>query len=92
MAIVWLSGIIGLIANPHKQGEAEAFERWLLGLAAKGVYIVSSSLCDYEVRRNLILESERTGNRDSLNNLDEMTAFISLEFDMLYKSKKKRVT
>jgi|GEM_PF-3927622 len=23
-------------------------------------------------------ESERTGNRDSLNNLDEMTAFISL--------------
>jgi hypothetical protein len=41
------------------------------------VYIVSSSLCDYEVRRNLILESERTGKRDSLNNLDEMTAFIS---------------
>jgi hypothetical protein len=78
MAIVWLdSGIIGLISNPHKQGEAEACERWLLGLAAKGVYIVSSSLCDYEVRRNLILETERTGNRDSLNNLDEMTAFIS---------------
>jgi hypothetical protein len=78
MAIVWLdSGIIGLIANPHKQGEAEGCERWLLGLGAKGVYIVSSSLCDYEVRRNLILESERTGNRDSLNNLDEMTTFIS---------------
>ena len=37
-------------------------------------------------------ESECTGNRDSRNNLDEMTAFISLEFDMLYKSKKKRVT
>ncbi len=26
-------------------------------------------MCDYEVRQNLILESERTGNRDSLNNL-----------------------
>jgi hypothetical protein len=38
MAIVWLdSGIIGLIANPHKQGEAEACEGCLLGLAAKGV-------------------------------------------------------
>lgn len=48
-----------------------------MGLAAKGVYIVSSSLCDYEVRRNLILESTRTGNRDSLDNLDEMTEFIS---------------
>lgn len=35
MAIVWLdSGIIGLITNPHKQGEAGACERWLLGLAA----------------------------------------------------------
>jgi hypothetical protein len=34
-------------------------------------------LCDYEVRRNLILESERTGNRDSLNNLDELNDFIS---------------
>jgi hypothetical protein len=34
-------------------------------------------LCDYEVRRNLILESERTGNKDSLNNLDELNDFIS---------------
>ena len=79
MAIVLMdSGIIGLVTNPYKQGESAACERWLLGLAAKGVYIVSSVLCDYEVRRNLILESERTGNRDSLDNLDELNDFISL--------------
>jgi hypothetical protein len=78
MAIVWMdSGIIGLLTNPYKQGESAACERWLLGLSAKGVYIVSSVLCDYEVRRNLILESERTGNTDSLNNLDELTDFVS---------------
>lgn len=65
MAIVWIdSGIIGLLTNPYKQGESAACERWLMGLSAKGVYIVSSALCDYEVRRNLILESERTGNRE----------------------------
>jgi hypothetical protein len=78
MAIVWIdSGIIGLLTNPYKQGESAACERWLLGLSAKGVYIVSSVLCDYEVRRNLILESERTGNGDSLHNLDELTDFVS---------------
>jgi hypothetical protein len=78
MAIVWLdSGIIGLIINPNKEGEAGACERWLLGLARKGIYVVSSSLCDYEVRRNLILESTRTGNRLSLNNLNDMANFIS---------------
>ncbi|RUS96675.1 hypothetical protein DSM106972_086980 [Dulcicalothrix desertica PCC 7102] len=48
-----------------------------LGLAAKGVFVVSSSLCDYEVRRNLVLESIRTGNHDGLNNLDEITAIVS---------------
>ncbi len=78
MPIVWMdSGIIGLITNPYKQGESADCERWLLGLSAKGICIVSSVLCDYEVRRNLILESKRTGNRDSLNNLDELTDFVS---------------
>jgi hypothetical protein len=78
MAIVWLdSGIIGLVTNPHKKGEARACENWMLGLAARGVYVVSSSLCDYEVRRNLILESTRTGNYSGLNNLDEITAVVS---------------
>lgn len=78
MAIVWLdSGIIGLIINPKKDGEAGACERWLLDLVRKGIYVVSSSLCDYEVRRNLILENQRTGNRLSLNNLDDITNFVS---------------
>ncbi|BAZ11911.1 hypothetical protein NIES4071_37390 [Calothrix sp. NIES-4071] len=78
MSIVWLdSGIIGLITNPYKEGESKACENWLLNLARKGIYVVSSSLCDYEVRRNLILESERTGDRLGLNNLDEITMFVS---------------
>jgi hypothetical protein len=76
MAIVWMdSGIISLLSNPYKRGQSAACEHWILGLSAKGVYIISSVLCDYEVRRNLILESERSGTRDSLTNLD-CDAFI----------------
>lgn len=78
MTIVWLdSGVIGLITNPNKEGQAGACENWLLSLAAKGIYVVSSELCDYEVRLNLILENERTGNCLSLNNLDDITNFVS---------------
>jgi hypothetical protein len=58
MAIVFLdTGIIGLITSPRKQGIALECEQWVLGLLAKGVNIVSSEICDYEVRRNLILEA-----------------------------------
>ena len=58
MAIIFLdSGIIGLVTNPRKQGQSLACEQWMLGLFARGVNIVSSEICDYEVRRNLILEA-----------------------------------
>ena len=56
MAIVFLdTGIIGLVTSPRKQGQAYACEQWLFGLLARGVNIVSSEICDYEVRRNLIM-------------------------------------
>ena len=59
MAIIFLdSGIIGLVTNPRKQGQSLACEQWMLGLLARGVNIVSSEICDYEVRRNLILEAK----------------------------------
>ncbi len=71
MAIVFLdSGIIGLITSPRKQGQALVCEQWMLGLLARGVNIVSSEICDYEVRRNLILEANLSNKVDSLGNLD----------------------
>jgi len=58
--IVFLdSGVIGLLSNPNKRDQVLACENWLYGLLAKGVYVVSSDICDYEVRRNLVLESMR---------------------------------
>jgi predicted nucleic acid-binding protein len=78
MAIVFLdTGIIGLVTSPRKQGPALECEQWMLGLLAKSVNIVSSEICDYEVRRNLILESNFRSNVQSLDSLDELDAMIT---------------
>lgn len=76
--IVFLdSGVIGLLSNPNKRDRAIACEDWLYGLFAKGVYVVSSDICDYEVRRNLVLESMRFEKRlQPLTYLDELHDFI----------------
>ncbi len=78
MAIVFLdTGIIGLVTSPRKQGQALACEKWMFGLLAKGVNIISSEICDYEVRRNLILENNVSPKVNSLNNLDELEELIT---------------
>ena len=44
--IVFLdTGILGLLANPNKQGEAADCEQWLLGLLSKGVSVLTSDIC-----------------------------------------------
>ena len=78
MAIIFLdSGIIGLVTNPRKQGQSLACEQWMLGLLARGVNIVSSEICNYEVRRNLILEADLSSKTSSLTNLDELDDLIT---------------
>jgi len=76
--IVFLdTGILGLLANPNKKGEAANCEQWLLGLLSRGVSILTSDICDYEVRRSLILESLRKPNINSVNSLDELQKLIA---------------
>ena len=36
--------------------EAQQCKQWLYSLLARGVYVISAVLCDYEVRRSLILD------------------------------------
>ncbi|WP_319422553.1 hypothetical protein [Pleurocapsa sp. FMAR1] len=48
------TGILGLLANHKIQGEAADYEQWLLGLLSKGFLVLTSDICDYEVRRSLI--------------------------------------
>ena len=76
--IVFLdTGILGLLANPNKKGEAANCEQWLLGLLSRGVSVLTSDICDYEVRRSLILESLRKPNINSVASLDELQKLIA---------------
>ena len=87
MIVLIDSGVLGLLANPNKIGEAKKCEEWIYTLLAKGVYITTSIICDYEVRRNLILESLRRPNVNGIANLDELKDIIdilSLKDEVMY--------
>jgi predicted nucleic acid-binding protein len=74
MIILLDSGVIVTICNPNASPLRQQLDNWLFGSMARGAYIVSSTICDFEVRRSLRLTelegSEITGipNLDSLNN------------------------
>ncbi len=71
------SGVLGILANPNKNGEVSDCEQWLYRLLSQGIYICSSDLCDYEVRRNLILETNKKPHLNSIKNLDELKELIT---------------
>jgi len=71
------SGILGKLSNPNRTEETIAVNNWLFSLLGKGVYVVSSHVCDYEVRRSLILESLRKTNVDSIQELDDLDNYLT---------------
>jgi predicted nucleic acid-binding protein len=88
--IVFLdSGVLGKLCNPNKKGEAAECENWLFGLLARGIYVVTSDICDYEVRRSLILESKKKSNINNVESLDELkeiVTFLPLTTKVLLKA------
>lgn len=76
--IVFLdSGVLGKLSNPNKQGEAAECEEWLFNLLSKSVYVLTSDICDHEVRRSIILESQKKPNVNSIASLDELKDIVT---------------
>lgn len=74
--IVFLdSGVIGLVSSPRKTGEAKDCKEWLYRLLSRSIYVVSSDICEYEVRRSLILAS-LTNPIQGLENLDDLQEVV----------------
>lgn len=85
--IVFLdSGVLGLLSSPRDTGEAGDCKEWQFRLLARSVYFVTSDLCDYEVRRGLILASfskPSVGGIDILDSLPEFIEFLPLTKELM---------
>ncbi|CCI09872.1 type II toxin-antitoxin system VapC family toxin [Microcystis aeruginosa] len=80
------SGVLGLLTHPKKAGKPADCEDWLYSLLSKGVYVVSSDICDYEVRRSLLLESVK---KNSFNSLDNLDTDVMLESSQIWVETRK---
>jgi predicted nucleic acid-binding protein len=75
--IVFLdSGIIGLLSSPNDRELAVNCQSWLYRLLARSVYVVSSDICDYEVRRGLELALHKNPHVSGLSRLDGLAQII----------------
>lgn len=75
--IVFLdSGVLGLLSSPKDSGEAGDCKEWFFRLLSRSVYIVTSDICDYEVRRGIILSLLQEQPVNGLKNLDSLPEWI----------------
>ena len=76
MIIFLDTGVLGVLASPNDKQEVRDCQQWLYSLTIRGTYCVSSDICDYELRRSLILESFKYDNEKSIQKLDELQSLI----------------
>jgi predicted nucleic acid-binding protein len=75
--IVFLdSGIIGLLSSPNDRELVVRCQSWLYRLLARSVYVVSSDICDYEVRRGLELALHKNPHVSGLSRLDALAQIV----------------
>lgn len=71
------SSVLGILSNPNRLSEVMDCCEWLYRLLSRGVYVCSSEICDFEVRRSLILEFQKKPHLNSIQKLDELREIIS---------------
>jgi predicted nucleic acid-binding protein len=76
MIILLDSGVIGNICNPNASSLRHQLDNWLFGSMARGAYIVSSTICDFEVRRSLRLSEIQGSSITGIPNLDRLNNTI----------------
>ncbi|MBE9129735.1 MULTISPECIES: type II toxin-antitoxin system VapC family toxin [unclassified Coleofasciculus] len=90
MIVILDSGVLGLLASPiqdaSEEEENEIYQctEWLYSLLSKSVYVVTSEISDYEVRRELIrIKSDGIG---LLDNLRDVIDFLPLTKEVMKKA------
>ena len=76
MIVLIDSGVLGKICNPNPSDEVNAIKEWMYSLLAKGVVLVTSQICDYEVRRSLTLNTLKGFSSEGIDNLNLLAEII----------------
>ncbi len=70
--VVFDSGPLGIVTNPHTSSSPVAGRQWLAGLQAAGRRVVLPEIADYELRREYL----RAGMANSLKLLDSLANVV----------------
>ncbi len=79
MIIFLDTGVLGKITSPSLSIANRQCEEWFYGLLARGVRIVTSDLCDYEIRRGLLVAAKRNREAGGLQNLNDLRLAIDAQ-------------
>ncbi|MGD2181346.1 type II toxin-antitoxin system VapC family toxin [Lusitaniella coriacea] len=70
------TGVLGILCSPIKKSrESIECEEWLYTLLSRGIRVVTSEMCEYEVKRGLTIE-KRAGKKTGIEILNELKAII----------------
>jgi predicted nucleic acid-binding protein len=89
MVVILDTGVLCKIASPKDYGEEKQCKKWAVQLSIRGARLVTPIICDYEVRRGLLLASFQQNKEvegvELLNKLEEDIEFLSLTTEFLRK-------
>ena len=83
MIIFLDTGILGLASSPRNDGDVFACKQWLFQLIARSAYVVTSDICDYEVRRGLLLASFKNGEKQGIEKLNKLKEIVIVQGDKI---------
>lgn len=90
MIVILDSGVLDLLASPvqdaseEEENEISQCTEWLYSLLSKGVYVVTSEISDYEVRREFI--RIKSNGLAILDYLREVIDFLPLTTEVMKKA------
>jgi hypothetical protein len=91
LIVILDTGVLGLICNPNLHPNATKCTNWLYTLLARGVFVVTSELCVYEIERGLFLSAIKSGTDYGIKRLEEFREvfeFLPITPELLRESAK----
>ncbi|ACK69768.1 conserved hypothetical protein [Gloeothece citriformis PCC 7424] len=90
MIVILDSSVLGMVINPNIE-QINQCEEWFYSLLARGITVYSSDICDYEVRRSLILDKINRNKLTSkgiekLNDLRDTITFLPLTSTLMLEA------